>query len=40
MTVFFKIQTHSEIKQNVRISETDLAAELNPVKDSDGKSSC
>lgn len=36
---FFKMQTHSEIKQNARISETDLSAELTPVKDRDNKSS-
>lgn len=29
------MQTHSEIKQNDRISESDLAAKLTSVKDSD-----
>lgn len=33
------MQTHAEIKRNATISESDLAAELTPVKDSDNNSS-
>lgn len=35
----FLMQTHSEIKHNATISESGLAAELTPVKDSDNNSS-
>lgn len=34
----FLMQTHSEIKHNATISESGLAAELTPVKDSDTNS--